>query len=307
MVRNLPTQQDKKAFADLFDAHLKRGQRPDGQGQHWSNPGFAAHLTACGTQASEASVRNWRDGSHPRRPQPGVIEPILNAFFGSNPQFAGLRAELHDAWLKAMALMPRDPDEDSAATDEWHIDPPTEPLPRLVELRLHKPRPANRPESASYLDATLVLGRIERDSGNRTYSIGLKQASLTFASQSHEVVKDTMIGGTGRDALHVRRAPNGVNVVGPLSDDALGYIEGEPLNGEHVALIQHNGRADQAVSLSLHAGRRGFKVIDPDAGADAPQAVKDLILNILMSEALGADKDGRVLLARATMTRKPSL
>jgi hypothetical protein len=189
---------------------------------------------------------------------------------------------------------------------DWHILRP-ELTDGVAELRLHQPRPGNTPNTF-YIDVTLRLGEGEYEYEGRTVFIGLKNAFLYFESPSYQITKGSMIG---ERVEH----PNfdvdvgGTKIKGPLNSD--GWLVGDPLREEFVAVIEPAGGGEEIVTLSLHAGRLAlaFKLAPVD-GEDEPTEIslttnKQAVLDRFISKVLGHDRQGRAILARARMQRKP--
>jgi hypothetical protein len=108
--------QAKRAFAELFAAHLKRGQRGDGEPERnwrpWTDGDFAARV---GDDTSPSSVRNWRNTEHPITPAKRYIAPLREALFGDRDEFKRHSREFYDAWERAAGLTPLDEADEPAA------------------------------------------------------------------------------------------------------------------------------------------------------------------------------------------------
>ena len=128
-------------------------------------------------------------------------------------------------------------------------------LPDLVELRLHPPRPGNELADSFYVDATLLFGTAEHDvppedgSDPRSVAIALRKALLAIGSSSYQPLKDSMLGErTSSD--HYRRVAGGVEITGPAPE---GTLEGDPIGGDHLAVIAGTGTGDEPFSVSVAA------------------------------------------------------
>jgi hypothetical protein len=208
--------------------------------------------------------------------------------------------------IEASQTLTFKPPVEAVPLADWNILRP-ELTDGVAELRLHQPRPGNVPNTF-YIDVTLRLGEGEYEYEGRTVFIGLKNAFLYFESPCYQITKGSMIGAR---AEH----PNfdvdvgGTKIKGPRNSD--GWLVGDPLGEEHVAVIEPAGGGEEIVTLSLHAGRLAlaFKVA-PVGDEDKPTEIdlttnKQAVLNTFISQVLGRDRQGRAILARTRMQRRP--
>ena len=181
-------------------------------------------------------------------------------------------------------------------------------LPDLAEFRLDPPRPANEPPDAWLVDATLLFGTARcdveapDDGAPRAVSIALRNARLAIGSDSYRPLPGTTLGERGDPPYrNFKRRAGGLEVTGPKDGDVL---EGDPLGGEHLAAIAGTNTGKEPFTATVAADWRSFDVRDADAPVAVPDN-KDAILNALIHKHAPKDRQGRAILASATM-RRPS-
>jgi hypothetical protein len=238
---------------------------------------------------------------------PGEIQPFARITESNVKIFAKACGVEPDTLAPKVSQTPTSkPPVEVAPLADWSILRP-ELTDGVAELRLHQPRPGNVP-STFYIDVTLRIGEGEYEYEGRTVFIGLKNAFLYFDSPSYQITKGSMIG---ERAEH----PNfdvdvgGTKIKGPQNSD--GWLAGDPLGEEYVAVVEPAGGGEEILTLSLHAGRLAlaFKVAPVDS-EDEPTEIdlttnKQAVLNTFISQVRGRDRQGRAILARTRMQRKP--
>lgn len=187
-------------------------------------------------------------------------------------------------------------------------------LADLVMLRLDPPRPGNEPQNSYYVEATLRFGTAKVDvdpetdaDDARTLAIALTEARLAVDSDSWEPLPGTMLGERdGTQSPHYTHRGNAIDIIGPAP---AGTLDGDPLAGQHLAVIAGTNVGDDEFAVSVAALRGSFVVgeVDANSGAAAPASVnRSKILNALIySKTAARDDANRVVLARATMKRRP--
>ncbi|MGJ4952488.1 hypothetical protein [Bradyrhizobium sp. HKCCYLS20291] len=295
---------DAKSYAELLEWHLfdhgtRPGGQPDRKGEIWHLGLFAAATTI-----SERTLRNIRGGQRPSNRIHYLVEREL---FGDSEYYEEWKTRLRKARKPIHAGK-----DDAAPLSDWQIlggrftD-------GLAEARLHSPRPGNVPNSF-YVDATLRLGRAKHDYEDRTVSIGLAEAFLSLESPSFQIAKGSMIGERGE---HPNFEPEvgGAGIKGPCQE-LDGCLQGDPLGDEYVAIIEPVGDGKEEVigdvtgevSLSVHAGRAMFQVAEVGDKGELLQTAlttnKQGVLNAIIGDGLGRDRQGRLILARARMRRR---
>jgi hypothetical protein len=287
-----------KTYAELLDFHLVRhGTRPTGHpnrdGKLWRYEEFAS--TA---RIASRSLRSYRNSVIP---PPDIRNRIEDAFFGDNSAYDEWRARLRDAATRGTKA-------ESQPLADWNILL-TEFTEGLAEVRLHQPQPGNLPDTF-YVEASLRFQKRAQNYLDRTVSIGLKDAFLSFESPKYQAAKRSMIG---ERAEHPNFRPDvgGVKIIGPC-DSSDGCLVGDPLGDEYLAVIEPVGdgstdEGKEVLTVSLHAGRLAFDVAlvgDQGERIGAPDN-KLAVLDALIRDGFGRDPLGRVILARAKIQRKP--
>jgi hypothetical protein len=294
----------EETYAERLNFHLKEhGTRPDGHpdfpGKLWEYDEFAKTAGV-----DSRSLRNYRSSVIPKSSFQNRIE---HALFGDNEAAYGAwRKRLRDAATRTERT-----NAEPALLAHWTILP-SEFTDGLAEVRLHQPRPGNMPNQF-YIEATLRLQKGEYDYEDRTVSIGLKDAFLLLESPNYQATKGSMIGE--REHPNFEADVGGAKIKGPRSD---GCLAGNPLGDEYVAVIEPVGSGKEepagggkeVVTVSLHAGRRSaFDVAlidDQDERTETyPTINKRAVLDAVINEGLGRDRQGRVILARSKIQRKP--
>jgi hypothetical protein len=90
---------------------------------------------------------------------------------------------------------------------------------------------------------------LPEDGGDpRSIAIALRRAMLAIGTESYQPLPDSMIGERARSP-HYRRVAGGVEITGPTPE---GTLDGDPLNGEHLAVIAstNTGNAPFAVTVA---------------------------------------------------------
>lgn len=171
----------------------------------------------------------------------------------------------------------------------------------LADLRLYEPRPGNQ-AGTFYLDATLRVDVAEHEQDDRIVAIGLRNAFLSIESVGCQPSKGTMIGERiACETVHAK--PRGVEFTA-----AIDHLTGELLGEEYIAAMESTVQGEQSVTLELRAGRRSFNVTvkgaDDCKGQDTTTE-KTAILNTFIYQSRSRDGQGRVVLARAKMWKRP--
>ena len=293
------------AFARLLDDHLKRGQHAEaapGRWKPWTNNDFAGV-----TGVSPNSVANWRNETSAIPPED--ILPVLDALFAEKAEFAGRRRELKEAWERAKGLIPEDPDPEPDPADDWLLESRSRTT-NLAAITLHQPRRAN-PAGRYYLDGSVAFAPITlEDREGRTVVAGLRESvvlDIDCAGSGYQIAQASLIGGRAPHD-HIAPGVDGIAITGPAAN---GLLHGDPIGEDHIAIIEPGpaGIGPVAVTLSTLSRAFDFKYSPAADTAPAPAGQtpnRDAILNILFGEAIGRDPaSNRILLARATMRRKP--
>ena len=293
-----------RTYAELLDFHLtEHGTRPDGHpdrdGKLWQYEEFARTAGL-----SSRALRNYRSGA--LVPTADIQNRIERALFGNN--------EAYDAWRRRLRDVAKRTDgtkAELASLADWNILR-REFTDGLAEVRLHPPRPGNVPNTF-YVEATLQLKKSEYDYEERTISIGLKDAFLSLESPNYQAAKGSMIGERAEHP-NFEADVGGAKIKGPRPD---GCLAGNPLGDEYVAVIESVGDrkeepsdgGKEVVTVSLHAGRSAFEVAlvgDQDEPSETYLTTnKWVVLDALIRDGLPRDRQGRVILARARMQRRP--
>jgi hypothetical protein len=306
--RSRDIEKAKREWANLLRYHLDQGQRPSGRGEPWNPTTFATALSMLDADGeapepvAESNVRSWLAGTAPNK-----VEPILQVLFGTNKDYQRLRGELRDAWLaaKGRGPGPEVAGEPGNALLDWD-DRSERAYINGVTLRWHRPREANEPD-ALYVDASLLIEPDDLDPDKGDIVLGIREPLLAIVSKRYRAAKDSMVGQRMHD--YFEWASDGAKVVNPK--DEFGRVKGDLLRDTHVALLEpHAPGADQVTALLL-AGRRCFIVTERDASGKETlmsDENKNAVINALINDQLPKERPlGRLVLARATMRRKPRL
>lgn len=315
-----------ESFAGLFCRHwdagtgLKRSAR--GVGRSWTAKEFADAMKVADCAISVDAIGNWIKGTNlPRRPQ---MLAILDIFFpvpvdGCSPQHAD-RDIMYAVWTdlqrprakRTRAPVIAEPSPESAA--DWPRDNP-QPLVGLAELELHTPHADN--EGGHRLRGRLVVGAREDDSNDKPILLTMREAFLRLES-SIGIETDGSLIGIREAHEHLVQAPGGLRVVGPQSitqmpdGSSLRYLDGEVFDGKHIAILKdtNENNEDIEVQLTLSVMRRSFDVVPLD-GEGRPlfdgitSEAKQSILNLIIFERLPRDEQGRVIVQKAKLRRRP--
>lgn len=174
------------------------------------------------------------------------------------------------------------------------------PVPALVEFRLHEPTVSNR---ALALPATLLLGRVEYE--DEGFALALRDAVATLDSPAYKPAP-------AEPAPNLARIAGGTRIAGPRDGDAL---HGDPLGDSPLMHVEPHDDCPEApdeLTILIHAGRRGFiaTALDPSPADTTDPETKDALINLILERAspLGTTQDtARPILARATLRRCPPL
>ena len=294
-------------FAQHWDACTGLDSKTAQQDGCWTVRSFSNAVEKAGFSAPDPdTIGAWLKGE--RWPQPARKGAILAVFFPAKQGNDAARQKMLDAWTDGQReVTPRRKAriEDSAASLKWVISRhgATE---GLADLRLHQPFPLN--EEGSYrVEASARLDIAEFAHERQDYGIGVTTVLLAVESEGYQVTRGSMIGERPAD-LPARLRADGVELHGPRDNDS-GCIVGDLLGEEHVANIESLNDGEAPVYVSLRAARRAFKVLGLNAqGRNTPVAVSeetDAVINALLGKDRERDSLGRVVLAKASMKRKP--
>jgi hypothetical protein len=306
-----PTE-DKDSFRGLLLKHWDAGTGLKRKAASWSAKEFADAMGRCGCPTSVDAIGNWLKGINtPRRPQ---VLAILDVFF-LDPAFSAdtqhpERQRMYDAWTeetrpgarRAREAEPSPPPAANAA--EWPRENP-KPVPGLAALELHTPQPDNT--GGHHLRGRLDLGAREDDSTEQPIRLAMLEAFVTVETSANLVTDGSLIGM--RDAHpHLKPEAGALRVIGPLGED--GHLAGEVFGGSHIAVLTcTEEHAAAEVTVTLAVPRRGFAVTPldeegaPKKGVDS--AAKRAILNTLIFDELPKDEQGRAVLQKAKLRKRP--
>ena len=207
------------------------------------------------------------------------------------------------------------PEEDSdAPSADWLPGRPDDHTEQ-ANLAAHPPRPLNSRPGCYYLNTSLRFEPQEHRLDSRTLLVGLSSATLEFASNAYQIAANSLLGDAARPHDGVTVGKTSITVSVPDGE----MLRGNPLGEYYMAIIEPREADDPnalpAIALHLHTAPRHFtfRVLDDDATADPPQpgpTKAALMKLVFLSEENIArhrnDASGRIRLARASVTRKPS-
>jgi hypothetical protein len=287
--------QARRSFAELLDAHLRRGQHsetPQRNWKPWTNVNFAGVAGV-----SPNSVANWR--SHTSPIPPDDLLPILDALFGERAEFSGYRRDLKEAWERAKGLIPI---EDLEPNNEW------EPAERvaftaIAEAIIHPPTHTNRGPENYLINATVRFADAEYFDRDASAVVGLEKAYLTIEAPGYQIAQNSLLGER-TPHTDVEPTVGGLSIVGPLID---GHLKGNPIGDDYVAGLEPAPHGGDTIAIILAASPRSFRfgyIRDSDTPSIEDKPNRAAILSLIFGEAMTRDAMGRVILAKASLHRK---
>lgn len=126
---------------------------------------------------------------------------FLDVLFGALQKYKNERRELLALWQRARGEFLLDEEEESGGDVGWSISQ-SKRMTRLVDVRLHQPRPANEQPNALYVHATLQFSAAEERWQERQVTIGLSEVLLSFDTKGYQPAQGTMIGDSNGRKEH---------------------------------------------------------------------------------------------------------
>ena len=271
-------------------------------------PSRISQLFSATNAAAEHGITPRTLGALARIFKEDGIDFSLDAFYLEYDEFVAELAKKADhrqpprpatAWDDAMPTLP---------SPEW-IPARSIAHTKIAAAQIHPPRPMNSRLDCYYLDVSLRFGTIEHSVERDTILIGLREAKLSFDSDSYQIAHASLAGDAARPMEGIMVSGVGVTISVREHENLL---MGNPLGESYIAIIEpvEGDLKEASVGISLHAPRRSFtfEVIPEDERvATAPSFTKDALLNLIYGESLERLRDpstGFHLLATATIRRK---
>ena len=168
----------------------------------------------------------------------------------------------------------------------------------LAELKLH-PTSGNTDETFR-LDATISFGILPYDHEGTNVEIALTDAEIAITSQAYQPVHRSRVCDRS-DHLCLKPAPGGgIAVIGP---QRRGALYGDPLGADHLAIMERISGEESPVTVEIRA--RSKASIRTESQDGATSVNKQAIIDAILSEGERKDPMGRLVFARARISRRP--
>jgi hypothetical protein len=247
------------------------------------------------------AIAHWRNAFKPVTPDKSVIQLILDVLYGD--RFPQHRQAMLELWEMARGrVLDGGPDELSPDTLLDWDDRSSIPVLRGVDLRLHRPRGHNEPDTMR-IEGSLWIEPAEYEHPAGPVVIGIREPFLSVESERYQTAKQSLVSERGNK--NFERANRAAKIV--LPKDHRGRIKGDPLGEDYIAIVEPCADGEEQVTVMLTTSQRGFDVTklgNTKREIDHPN--RDAVLNALIVAKL--DKHpatDRAIVARAQMRRKP--
>jgi hypothetical protein len=286
----------RRAFSDFLDHHLAVGTRPE-ERKPWTNFEFGKMVG----DVSERAVRNWRFGE--ALPTEKMLGPLMDALFGTNPDFRAERDRASRLWKEAESekLQNRQEPDPELEGSDFTVENCPPLAPGLADLLIYPPPRGNNSETEIPLQVSLSFSELEDVIDGYDIKLSLTDATVVPTYRGCSPAAGSRLGEERTSDNLAFRA--GIwQVTGPRPGDRhLGGISLGP--SEPLCRLEMSGSPDDSVTLVLRSRPRALVVTSEDPNIPT-NGIKEKILQIMLQKSQNKDDDGFIKLGRGNLRRK---
>ena len=288
-------------LAGMIADALEAGQRDDGTTKSWTDKEFG---NAVGV--SEYTVKDWRNRESPNRPT-RKVGAILDAFYGTRPEYSDQRAAMYDALIAAGCEDDDPPEPGNIPSSKKFSD-----IVSVVSLLINQVEVNNRsgkidvPFTLRFLRGHSVEVRFRHNGKLITRSVDFHlEKPLFMVSSDHWQPVQTAVFRKGAEGAqkvqqHYRLSDaeeDCVEITGPIVE---GRLCGDPFEDVYSVTMETRGTgANGPIKFSVEVPPEGVRVTLP---GDPLSLTQQDVVNAIVASKIPRGRKKRLVIATAAVT-----